>query len=169
MGERSHARPNNQFHILLWHFMIVWKLRSELWQQKNWLLHQDNALCHTFSSGIFLPTAIWLLFSTDATYMIWPPVTFLFPHLKIPQFWHISSDRGRIADSAEHPQKTRIIGCINEWCICAGVGLLRRSWPKVSFWLDSNTGSWDYGKHCVCECMHIAKIKQTFTCLGCCP
>jgi hypothetical protein len=32
------------------------RLRPELWHQKNWPLHHDNAPSHTsFSPGIFLP------------------------------------------------------------------------------------------------------------------
>jgi hypothetical protein len=37
--------------------MKMWKnLRSELWQDKNWLLHHDNTLSHTsFQPENFLP------------------------------------------------------------------------------------------------------------------
>jgi hypothetical protein len=34
--------------VLQWPHKNVWRLHSELWQQKNWLLHHDNALPHYF-------------------------------------------------------------------------------------------------------------------------
>jgi hypothetical protein len=57
----------------------VRRLLSELWQQKNWLLHHDNASSNTsfFTRDFFLPKTTWLSPLTH------PPYFSLFPQLKI--------------------------------------------------------------------------------------
>jgi hypothetical protein len=48
----------------------VRRLRPELWRQKNWLLHHDNAPSHTsFSPENFLPKTIRLSSATHPTFL----------------------------------------------------------------------------------------------------
>jgi hypothetical protein len=39
-------------------------------------------------------------------------VTFLFPRLKVPSFWHSWGDWGRMTGGAEHSRRTRLSRCI---------------------------------------------------------
>jgi hypothetical protein len=117
----------------------VWRLRPELWRQKNWLL-QYNTPSHTsfFTSGFLTPKK--LLFS--------PPNLFLFVYTisdktERPTFWYNWSDGFRIAGGDEHPHGTRLPGSILKKANTLrklhtrGSGLLRGWWwrvvPKLAF------------------------------------
>jgi hypothetical protein len=88
----------------------VRRLRPDLWRQKNWLLHHDNASSHIS------------FFTRDFFYQkqhdCRPPRTLIFSASQIedktkrPPFWHNWDDRGRIAGDAEHPHRTQFPGCI---------------------------------------------------------
>jgi hypothetical protein len=104
---------------VLWQFHEnVQKLRPELWQQKNWLLHHNNnASSHTsFSPGNFLPKTTWLSSSSHPTHLTWSPATFSVSLIEgkteMPLFWHNWGGWGRTAGGAEHPHRTWLPGSI---------------------------------------------------------
>jgi hypothetical protein len=94
----------------------VWRYNHKLWQQKSWLLHHDRTLPHTsFLTWEFI-TKNNMSSPTHPTHLTLPPVTFLFPRLKINWKFHYfettEADWGRIRGSAEHPHRTWLPGCI---------------------------------------------------------
>jgi hypothetical protein len=51
----------------------VWKFRPEVWRQKNWLLHHDNAQSHTsFYTRECLTKTTWLSSPTHPTFLSFP-------------------------------------------------------------------------------------------------
>jgi hypothetical protein len=90
----------------------LWRLCSELWRQKNWLLNHNNASsqisifcqkqhdCHPHPpySPDLAPCDFSLSLIEDET--------------ERPPFWHSWGNRGRIAGCAEHPHRTWLSGCI---------------------------------------------------------
>jgi hypothetical protein len=83
---------------------IVRRLRSELWRQKNWVLHHDNVHTHTFFTMEFVTknnmnvAPIYPIFSGS-------PIEY---KTERPSFWHNWDDRG----GTERPHRTRLPGCI---------------------------------------------------------
>jgi hypothetical protein len=81
--------PDSQFRILLWRFMVTaWKwvkTSPQLWQQKNWLLHHDNALSGTtfLTRKFFLPKTKWLIPHPPHPPYLAPCCPSLFSQLKI--------------------------------------------------------------------------------------
>jgi hypothetical protein len=55
----------------------VRRLRPDLWRQKNWLLHHDNALALPFQPGTFFTKSNMTVIPTHPTSLIWPPAPFL--------------------------------------------------------------------------------------------
>jgi hypothetical protein len=93
--------------VLRWLHENVRRIRPELWWQKSWLLHHNNALAftreHFIKNNMSSPT--------HPTHLICPFVTFLFPQLKTTQFSHNWDNPGRIVDGVEHPHRTWLPGC----------------------------------------------------------
>jgi hypothetical protein len=81
----------------------MWRLRPELWQQKNWLFITTHSLAFPLSPTIFFT-------QKNMADVPHPPYFFLFPRLKIKlkdsPFWHNWGDRGRVASSAQHSDNT---------------------------------------------------------------
>jgi hypothetical protein len=145
------GRPNSQFYILLWCFTVTaWneqRLLPELWWQKNWLLHHDNAPSHTsFFTREFLTKTTWLTSPTHTTCLTMPPVT----SVCFPYFWCNWGDRGRIVgtltehnfqDACKKWQKRWEQWCA-EWATLRAMVAGR---PRVSVWQDGSTSPGNYG------------------------
>jgi hypothetical protein len=114
------GRPNSQFCILLWCFTVTaWKCAKtspRLWQQKNWLLHHDNAPFHTsfFTREFLTKNNMTVIphppYSPDLAPCNFP-VSPIKDKTERPPFWHNWGDRGRIAGGPEHCHRT-LTGCI---------------------------------------------------------
>jgi hypothetical protein len=79
------------------------RLRCELWRQRNWLLHHDNALTRTsFFTRESLVKTTWLSSPTHPTFLCSPNQD----KAKRPPYLHNWGDRGRIVGGAEYPQNT---------------------------------------------------------------
>jgi hypothetical protein len=83
-SQRIHpGRPNKSnsayyCNVLWWLHENVRRLHTELWWQKNWLLHHDNAPSHT---SFFLPGNFFA--KNNKTVVLHPPHFSLFPQFKI--------------------------------------------------------------------------------------
>jgi hypothetical protein len=97
--------------ILWWPHENMLILRPKLWQW-NWLGSQKCTMSH-------------FLFHHRISYQkqhechphhlyspALPPMTFLFPRSKIPPFWYIWDDQGRIAGGVEHSWRPQLPECI---------------------------------------------------------
>jgi hypothetical protein len=135
------------------------RLCSELWRQKNWLLHHNSILSLiTFFTREFLTKNNMTIILHAPCSLTWLPVTFLFPHLKGCHFdtinvieaesWAVLNiltehdfqdayKNGRSTEKGAYLQKGTTFR------------VLVASRPKVSFWPDGSTSPWNYEYHLI--------------------
>jgi hypothetical protein len=120
----------------------VRRLRPELWRQRNWLLHHDNAQSHTsfFSREFVTKKHDCRLPPTLFAWLGPLKLSFVYPiedKSERPPFWHNWGARGRISGGAEHPHGTQFPGSIikiagAQWNVhTLWRGLLRKWWWSV--------------------------------------
>jgi hypothetical protein len=82
----------------------VWRLHPELWEQKNWLLHHNNATSHiSFSTRKFQTKKHDC--RPHSTHFSVSPIE---DKTERPPILHNWGDRGRIVGGAERPHRTRL-------------------------------------------------------------
>jgi hypothetical protein len=107
------GRPNSQSRILLWHCTATaWKCaKTSPGALVSCCIMTMHRLTLSFSPGNFWSKTTWLSFPTHPTFY----VSLIEDKTERPPFWHIWGARGRIADGAEHPHRTRLPRRISKW------------------------------------------------------
>jgi hypothetical protein len=118
----------------------VRRIRSELWRQKNWLLHHDNAPSHTsFFTGEFFTINSMTVVLTHSTFPCFPDWRYNWNAAILTQLRWSTQNRRRCWT----PHRTRLPGCIFKKAEALGTmhtrgrGLLWGWWwsvgPKLVF------------------------------------
>jgi hypothetical protein len=142
-----------------------WQCFDDRSEKKEWALHGCLIEVRIRPGGPNCTAPkTWLSSLTQPIGLIWLfSVSSIEDKTESPAFWNKWSDRGRITGGAEHPLRTRILGCILKMT-SAGRGTYAQkttTWsamvanrPKVSFRRDGSTSSGNYGRLFVCQRYH---------------